>query len=96
MKDIGIVHGSARQAVPLVIGRDTVYVHTDIELVTETPDGEPIEGMFRYHEIQYAKDEYILMMAGALAKDSANIDYISMMSGIDLPDTDETEENIDV
>lgn len=63
MKDMGIVHGSAEQAVPLVIGYDTVYVHTDIEPVTEDQNGNPLEGQFSYHEVQYPKDEYIRMMA---------------------------------
>lgn len=63
MKDMGIVYGSAEQAVPLVIGYDTVYVHTDIEPVTEDQNGNPLEGQFRYHEIQYPKDDYIRMMA---------------------------------
>ena len=53
MKDMGIVQGSAAQAVPLIVGKDTVYVHTDITPV----EGE--EGLFQYHEIQYDKDEYI-------------------------------------
>ena len=53
MKDMGIIQGSAAQAVPLIIGKDTVYVHTDITPV----EGE--EGLFQYHEIQYEKDEYI-------------------------------------
>lgn len=57
MKDMGIVKGSAAQAVPLIIGKDTVYVHTDISLV------EGKEGLFQYHEVQYEKDEYIKMLA---------------------------------
>ena len=57
MKDMGIVRGSAAQAVPLIIGKDTVYVHTDITPV----EGE--EGLFQYHEVQYEKDEYIKMLA---------------------------------
>ena len=57
MKDMGIVQGSAAQAVPLIIGKDTVYVHTDITPV----EGE--EGLFQYHEVQYEKDEYIKLMA---------------------------------
>lgn len=56
MIDIGIVRGSATQAVPLVVGMDKVYVHTDIKPVDD-PD---VEGIFQYHEIQYDKDEYIL------------------------------------
>lgn len=57
MKDMGIIQGSAAQAVPLIIGKDTVYVHTDITPV----EGE--EGLFQYHEVQYEKDEYIKLMA---------------------------------
>lgn len=57
MKNMGIIQGSAAQAVPLIIGKDTVYVHTDITPV----EGE--EGLFQYHEIQYDKDEYIKVMA---------------------------------
>ena len=63
MKDMGTVRGSAAMAVPLVIGPDTVFVHTDIEPVTNDQDGNPIEGEFQYHEIQYEKDEYIKLMA---------------------------------
>ena len=54
---MGIVRGSAAQAQPLIIGKDTVYVHTDITPV----EGE--EGLFQYHEVQYEKDEYIKMLA---------------------------------
>ena len=56
MKDIGIVRGSAAQAEPLIIGKDTVYVHSNIKPV------EDEEGLFEYHEIQYEKDEYIKLM----------------------------------
>ena len=55
MKDLGIVTGSSEQAVELVIGKDTVYVHTDIVEVEE--------GLFQYHEVQYTKDEYIKLMS---------------------------------
>lgn len=57
MKDIGIVQGSAAQAVPLVVGVDTVYVHTDITHLPPDEDGN--DRGFGYHEIQYDKDEYI-------------------------------------
>ena len=56
MKDMGIIQGSAAQAVPLIIGKDTVYVHSNIKPV------EDEEGLFEYHEIQYEKDEYIKLM----------------------------------
>ena len=54
---MGIVRGSAAQAKPLIIGKDTVYVHSNIKPV------EDEEGLFEYHEIQYEKDEYIKLMA---------------------------------
>jgi hypothetical protein len=59
MKDMGIVYGSASQAVPLIIGKDTVYEHTDIEQVFEDQEGNPVDNLYRFHEIQYDKDEYI-------------------------------------
>ena len=61
MKFIGTVQGSSEQARPLVVGKDTVYVHTDIVPVEE--DGKVVEGLFSYDEIQYSKDEYIELMA---------------------------------
>lgn len=61
MKDMGIVHGSAEQAVPLVVGKDTVYVHTDIQELP--PDDEYEGGIWEYHEIQYNLNEYIHLMS---------------------------------
>ena len=55
MKDMGIVTGSSAQAQELVVGKDTVYVHTDIV--------ELEDGLYQYHEIQYDKDEYIKLMS---------------------------------
>ena len=61
MKDMGIVYGDTQQAAPLIIGFDTVYVHTDIERLE--PDENGIDRGFHYREIQYGKDEYIKLMA---------------------------------
>lgn len=63
MIDKGYVKGSKEQAQELIVGTDTVYVHTDIVKLDETDDnGNPIE-LYQYHEIQYEKDEYIKLMA---------------------------------
>lgn len=62
MKDIGIVQGSVAQAKPLIVGKDTVYVHTDINPATDA-DGNKIEGLYEYHEVQYTKDEYISVIS---------------------------------
>lgn len=55
MKEMGIVQGSAEQAKPLIVGIDTVYVHSDITKI-ETEDGSEL---YQYRETQYEKDEYI-------------------------------------
>ncbi len=59
MIDVGIVQGSKEQAVGLVVGTDTVYVHSDIKPV-ETEDGSEV---YQYNEVQYTKDEYIRLLS---------------------------------
>ena len=61
MKLIRTVQGNSEQAKALVIGKDTVYVHTDIVPVEK--DGKVVEDLFSYTEVQYGKDEYIELMA---------------------------------
>ena len=61
MKVIGKVQGNSEQAKALVVGKDTVYVHTDIVPIEE--DGKIVENLFSYTEVQYGKDEYIELMA---------------------------------
>ena len=58
MKDYGVVQGSAEQAKELIVGIDTVYVHSNIEEIK----GENGEKLFQYHEVQYGKDEYIKLI----------------------------------
>lgn len=64
MKNYGIVHGGAEQAVPLVVGKDTVYVHTNITKLEPDPNDEfaPAD-LYSYEEVQYDKDEYIGLMS---------------------------------
>lgn len=56
MIDNGIVIGSQEQAVPLVISKDSVYIHAEIEKIEN-------EDLWRYKEIEYTKDEYIKLLA---------------------------------
>lgn len=63
MMNIGIVQGNSEQAKELVIGKDKVYVHTDIKPITTDARGNEIKDLFKYHEIQYDKDEYIELLA---------------------------------
>lgn len=63
MIDCGYVTGSKEQAVELIVGIDTVYVHDDIQLLKkEDGHGNPVE-VYQYHEVQYDKDEYIKVIS---------------------------------
>lgn len=62
MKEIKNVQGSSQQAQPLIIGKTTVYVHSNIVQATDK-DGNVIDDLYVYDEIQYTKDEYIKVMA---------------------------------
>ena len=77
MIDMGIVQGSSAQALPLIIGKDTVYVHTDIQEI-EDSEGNPV---WQYHEVQYDKDEYIRVMAEQ--NDELN-DVVNTILGVNL------------
>lgn len=83
MVDVGIVQGSKEQAIPLIIGKDTVYVHTDIQEITVEDMGRQYT-IWRYHEIQYDKDEYLKLLVEREVKTRVDVEYISIMSGIDL------------
>lgn len=63
MKDVGIVKGNSEQVQHLVIGKDKVYVHTNITPITEDARGNAVEDLFSYNEVQYEKDEYIELLA---------------------------------
>lgn len=62
MKEIKNVQGSSQQAQPLIVNKDTVYVHTNIVQATDE-DGNVVDGLYVYDEVQYTKDEYIQIMA---------------------------------
>ena len=62
MKEFKNVQGSSQQAQPLIVNKDTVYVHTNIVQATDE-DGNVVDGLYVYDEVQYTKDEYIQMMA---------------------------------
>ena len=62
MKEFKNVQGSSQQAQPLIVNKDTVYVHTNIVQATDE-DGNVVDGLYVYDEVQYTKDEYIKLMA---------------------------------
>ena len=62
MKEIKNVQGSTEQAQPLIVNKDTVYVHSNIVQATDK-DGNVVDNLYVYDEVQYTKDEYIQIMA---------------------------------
>lgn len=98
MKDMGIVTGSKEQAQPLIVGVDTVYVHTEIKPVEKDTEGKDVEGLFQYHEVQYDKDEYTQIMSENitnLCDYSTELLYMVCLLelGIDESDVQGGEEN---
>lgn len=59
--------------------QDKVLVASDVHEVTVD---ETI--MYEYTQTEYSKDEYIGYMQDRLAHNTANLDYLAMMSDIDL------------
>lgn len=77
MRDMGTVYGSAAQAVPLIIGMDKVYVHTDIRKITVTdPDTGETRTDFAYHEVQYDLREYLQIKAGQLVLVNSSVEAL--------------------
>ena len=74
MKDYGIVEGSTKPE-EKIVDEYSVWVNTDI---AETADG------WEYHMIQYSKDEYIKLMDEANQKAQADLEYIAMMTEVEL------------
>ena len=58
---MGERYGSSAWALPVVVTDDCVYVHKDIEQVTEM-NGEAVTDCYKYHEFQYSAKEYIEMI----------------------------------
>ena len=71
MIDVGTVQGSKEMAIPVWVGKSTVYVHDNIHKVEdpEFPDSD----LYEYHEVQYTKDEYLQMMVEQQAANTADI-----------------------
>ena len=81
MKDMGIIQGSGVQAVPLVVGKDTVYVHTDITKIDTDSEGKAVDDLYEYHEVQYDKDEYIKLQEQQMDEMQEAINFLLMNEG---------------
>ena len=74
MTDYGIVKSTVRPEAK-VVDEYSVWVNTDI---SEINDG------WEYHMVQYTKDEYIRLMDEANQKAQADLEYIAMMTEVEL------------
>ena len=74
MTDYGIVKSTVRPEEKKV-DEFSVWVNTEI---TQTSDG------WEYHMVQYTKDEYIKLMGEANQKAQADLEYIAMMTEVEL------------
>ena len=74
MTDYGIVKSTVRPDAK-VVDECSVWVNSDI---TKTEEG------FEYHMVQYSKDEYIKLMDEANQKAQADLEYIAMMTEVEL------------
>ena len=61
MIDMGERFGSSAWGIPVIVADDCVYVHKDIEQVTEV-NGEQVTDCYKYHEYQYTPKKYIEMI----------------------------------
>lgn len=55
MIEIKTVYGSKESAKNIIVGKDTVYIHTDVKAFTNKHGIE----QYQYHECQYSKDEFL-------------------------------------
>lgn len=72
------------------VGITTVYFRRNIKETQRTGemgDGTPIT-MYVYEEAKLPKDQALRLFAETEAQNTANIDYMSMMTGVELPNED--------
>ena len=74
MTDYGIVKSTVRPEAK-VVDEYSVWVNSDI---IKTEEG------WEYHMVQYTKDEYIKLMDEANQKAQADLEYIAMMTEVEL------------
>lgn len=74
MTDYGTVRSAVRPE-GLVVDEYSVWVNTDI---AQTAAG------FEYNMVRYTKDEYIKLMDEANQKAQADLEYLAMMTEVEL------------
>lgn len=83
MKVIKNVQGSKEAAKELIIGKDTVYIHSNIRRLETNEDDSLNKGtdLYVYDEIQMSKDEYLEKIQKELEVSNSAIADLMMMIG---------------
>lgn len=77
------VQGSKEAAQELIIGKDTVYIHSNIRKMEKTDELREGEDLYIYDEIQMSKDEYLEKIQKELeVSNNAMADLIMMIGGM--------------
>lgn len=84
MKELKNVQGSKEAAKELIIGKDTVYIHSNIRKLEKTDDLKEGEDLYVYDEIQMSKDEYLEKIQKELdVSNNAMADLMMMIGGME-------------
>ena len=75
------VQGSKKSAKELIIGMDTVYIHSNIRKAEKKNDFTKNEDLYVYDEIQMSKDEYLEKIQKELEVSNNAIADLMMMIG---------------
>lgn len=77
------VQGSKESAQELIIGKDTVYIHSNIRKMEKTDELNKNTDMYIYDEIQMSKDEYLEKLQKELeVSNNAMADLMMMIGGM--------------
>ena len=81
MKDYGIIRGSTEPQ-PIKMTSTSVYVASDIEPFTEIMEERTVSG-YKYHYIEYTKDEFLLQQNASIAELQEELDAAKILLGVD-------------
>lgn len=83
MKRLKNVQGSEESSKELIIGKDTVYIHTNIKKVKvgKSDETETEEEIYEYDEIQMTKDEYLHFLQDKVEVSTKAMAEIMMLIG---------------
>lgn len=86
MRKLKNIQGSKEAAKELIIGKDTVYIHSNIRKLESNEDDELQKDadLYVYDEIQMSKDEYLEKLQKELdVSNNAMADLMMMIGGME-------------